>query len=223
MRRRRGDVILYTLSSQLQGRRAVNRPYTLGRRRQSADATRERIIAAARALLATPDGARAMTIDAVARLAGVTRATVYQQVDSKQHLLGAVLDDLARERGLDRLPTVIMSGDPESARDEFIAVLVRFWAADRDLHRHLSALAEIDPALRDIVRERQERRRKAITVLVKRVDPTLARAPRRLAESVDSLFALTSPTMLTQLAERRTPAQIAAIVQRLARAAIPPA
>jgi AcrR family transcriptional regulator len=223
MRRRHGHAILYTLSSQLQDRRTVTRPYALGRRRQTADATRERIIAAARALLATPDGGRAMTIDAVARTAGVTRATVYQQLESKQMLLGAVLDDLARERGLDRLPTVIMSGDPESARDEFIAVLVRFWAADRDLHRHLSALAEIDPTLRDIVRERQERRRKAITMLVKRVDPTLARAPRRLAESVDALFALTSPTMLTQLAERRTPAQIATIVQRLARAAIPPA
>jgi hypothetical protein len=44
-----------------------------------------------------------------------------------------------------------------------------------------------------------------------------------LAEAVDAMFALTSPTMLTQLAERRTPAQITTIVQRLARAAIPPA
>jgi len=200
------------------------RPYNLGRRQQTTDATRERIVAAARELLAGPDGARAMTIDAVARAAGVTRATVYQQLGSKQRLLGAVLDDLARDAGLYGLADVIMQAEPVVALDEFISVIVRFWASDRTLHRHLTALSEMDPELRELVRERRSRREKAVTMLAKRLDPSLARAPKRLTESVDVLLALTGPPMLDALAsERRTPAQIVEIVQRLARAAIPPA
>ena len=201
----------------------MRRRYTLGRRQQKADATRERIVIAARGLLASPDGARAMTIEAVARAAEVTRATVYLQFDSKQRLLGAVLDHLAREGGLERIPAILELTDPLKALDEFIALLVRFYAVDRDLHRQLGALAEIDPTLREIVRERQGRRRGVLTALAKRIDPTLARAPRRLADAVDTLFALTAPTIVEQLGDGRTGAQVATIVQRLARAAIPPA
>jgi AcrR family transcriptional regulator len=200
----------------------VTRRYTLGRRQRTADATRDRIVAAARRLLASPNGAREMTVEAVARAAGVTRATVYLQFDSKQRLLTAVLDELALQGQLDRIPTVLGLPDPLDALDELIALLVRFYTGDRDLHRQLSALSEIDPKLREIVGERQGRRRKILSALAKRVDPTLARTPRRLSEATDALFALTSPTMLDHLGERRTPAQVAAILQRLARAAIPP-
>ena len=200
----------------------MRRHYSLGRRQQRVDETRERIVTAARGLLASPNGAREMTIEAVARAAEVTRATVYVQFDSKQRLLGAVLDGLAREGGLERIPAILELSDPLEALDEFIALLVRFYLTDRALHRHLGALAEIDPTLREIVGERQGRRRGVLTALVKRIDPTLPRAPRRLAEAVDALFALTSPTTVEQLGDGRTAAQVATIVQRLTRAAIPP-
>jgi AcrR family transcriptional regulator len=201
----------------------VRRRYTLGRRQQSVDATRERIVSAARELLASPQGAREMTIEAVARAAAVTRATVYGQFDSKQRLLAAVLDALALEGGLDRIPAVLQRDDPVAALDEFIALLVRFYAMDRAVHRQLTAMADIDPALHEIVSQRQGRRRGVLTALVKRIDPSLARAPRRLADAVDALFALTSPTILDHLGDGRSAAEIAAIVQRLARSAIPPA
>jgi AcrR family transcriptional regulator len=199
----------------------VTRRYTLGRRRVQAEATRERIVAAARTLLGTPDGARAMTIDAVAREAGVTRATVYQQMESKPRLLAAVLDDLARERGLDRIGTVLGAPDPTEALDGLVDPFVRFWAADRELHRHLSGLMEIDPSLREALRERQGRRRRSIAAVAKRIDPSLAQSTRRLADVVDAIVALLSPAMLERLAPRRSTAQVAAIVRRLARAAIP--
>jgi AcrR family transcriptional regulator len=201
----------------------VRRRYTLGRRQIAVDATRQRIIAAARELLASPNGAREMTIEAVARTAAVTRATVYQQFDTKQRLLAAVLDALALDGGLDRIPTALQQSDPYEALDELIAIFVRFYTMDRDIHRHLSAMAEIDPKFREIVSERQGRRRALLELLAKRIDPTLARAPRRLAETSDTLFAITSAALFDQLAGTRTPAQIAAIVQRLARAAIAPA
>jgi AcrR family transcriptional regulator len=199
------------------------RPYSLGRRQQSTDETRARIIAAARTLLASADGARALTIDAVAREAGVTRATVYQQIESKQRLLGEVLDQLAFEGGLHRVRAMISELPPEEALDALLATIVRFWASDRTLHLHLSALVEIDPELREILHERRERRRKSITLALTRLDPALGRSPDRLAEAVDAVFALTSPIMLDALASRRrSVARITRIVQRLARAAIPP-
>jgi AcrR family transcriptional regulator len=199
------------------------RPYALGRRQQSADETRSRIIAAARTLLATADGARALTIDAVAREAGVTRATVYQQMESKQRLLGEVLDQLAFEGGLHRVRAMIAERPADEALDVVLETIVRFWASDRTLHRHLSALAEIDAELREVLHERRERRRKSITMALVKLDPALDRSPDRLAEAVDAVFALTSPIMLDALASRRrSVARITKIVQRLARAAIPP-
>ena len=200
----------------------MRRRYTLGRRQQAVDATRERIVSAARGLLASPHGARDLTIEAVARAAAVTRPTVYLQFDSKQRLLVAVLDALALEGGLDQIPEMLQRSDPLAALDEFIALLVRFYTMEREVHRQLMAIAEIDPTLGAVVAERQGRRRKVLTSLAKRIDPTLARAPRRLAEATDTLFALTAPRMLDLLGEDRTPAQIASILQRLARAAIPP-
>jgi AcrR family transcriptional regulator len=201
----------------------VRRRYTLGRRQIAVDATRQRIVSAARELLASPNGARAMTIEAVARAAEVTRATVYQQFDTKQRLLAAVLDAVALDGGLDRIPTALKRSDPHEALDELLAILVRFYTMDRDIHRQLSAMAEIDPTFREMVSERQGRRRAVLELLAKRIDPTLARAPRRLAESSDALFAITSAALFDQLAGTRTAAQIAVIVQRLARAAIAPA
>lgn len=201
----------------------MRRRYTLGRRQQAVDATRDRIVTAARELLASPNGAHALTIEAVARAADVTRATVYQRFDSKPRLLAAVLDTVALEGGLDRIPAVLKHSNPSEALDELIAIIVRFYTMERDFHRNLSALAEIDPRLRELVSERHGRRRNLLELLARRIDPTLARAPRRLAEALDTLFALTSLTMLDQLGDQRTAAQITAIVQRLARAAIPPA
>jgi AcrR family transcriptional regulator len=205
----------------LQAPVAVTRRYRLGRRQHMADATRERIVTAARGLLSSPNGAREMTIEAVARAADVTRATVYLQFDSKQRLLGAVLDQLAREGGLERIPAILALPDAHQALDEFIELLVGFYLSDRDLHRHLTALVDIDPKLRKTVRERQGRRRMLLAALAKRIDPALARAPRRLGDAVDTLFVLTAPITVEQLGEGRTSAQVAAIVQRLARAAIP--
>jgi AcrR family transcriptional regulator len=199
------------------------RRYTLGQRQRTTDETRARIIAAARARLAEADGGRAFTIDAVARDAEVTRVTVYQHFETKQRLLGAVLDELAAEGGLHGMRAAINDAPAELALDHVVATIVRFWATDRMLHRHLSALADIDPDLRDIVHERRERRRATITLAVSRLDPGLASSPARLAEAVDAVFALTSSTMLDALAgRRRSVARITQIVQRLARSAIPP-
>ena len=49
------------------------RPYQLGKRQETSDETRDKVLAAARALLMAPGGYGRFTIDAVAREAGVRR------------------------------------------------------------------------------------------------------------------------------------------------------
>ena len=78
-------------------RRVNTRTYTPVERQKSVDAGRERIVAAARQLL-EDDDAEAFSVDAVARRAGVSRMTIYNQFESKAGLLEALLDSLAVRR-----------------------------------------------------------------------------------------------------------------------------
>src|SRR3954468_14576989 len=80
------------------GSRMSPRPYRLGRRAESIEQTRGRIIAASRDLLARA-GYRSTSLEEVARAADVTRATVYYQFGSKAGLLEAVVGAIQRRRG----------------------------------------------------------------------------------------------------------------------------
>src|SRR5262245_56038612 len=105
------------------------------------DRTRDRTVAAARALLASPDGARELTIDAVARRAGVARMTVYYQFGSKSGLLEALFDALAREGLVERLRASFSHAEPFDALGAFIGAFVGFWSSDRLVIRRLRSLA----------------------------------------------------------------------------------
>src|SRR5215831_12357742 len=76
------------------------RLYRSSRRTVTAERTRARLLKAASAMLAAPDG---ISLDAVARRAGVTRLTVYNQFGSRRALLEAVFDDMAERGGLHRI------------------------------------------------------------------------------------------------------------------------
>ena len=118
-------------------------------------ATREAVVAATRALLAEGDWQR-FTLDAVAKAAGVTRVTVYNQVRSKAGLLDAVLTDVAGRAGMDQLLTD--TGD-RTGREALAFVVERtcaFWHAERAVLRPLFGLAAIDPDIAANL-ERRER------------------------------------------------------------------
>src|SRR6266496_4370463 len=102
------------------------RPYHLGRRQAAVDRTRARILQAARALLVARGGAE-FSIDAVARRARVTRATVYQRFGSRPQLLEALFDDLARRGGMWDLATAFRQPDPQAALARFVTTFARFW------------------------------------------------------------------------------------------------
>ncbi len=138
----------------------------MGLRQTAADVTRERILAAARTLLLGEDFS-AFTMEAVARLADVSRLTVYYQFDSKSGLLEALYNYIARRGEMERLSSVFRQGnDPLRWLHDFILVFAQFWSSDREVIRRLHALGAIDAEIGQGLRARNERRRKGLLVIV---------------------------------------------------------
>ena len=196
------------------------RPYRLGRRQAAVDRTRARILKAARALLVAPGGG-AFSIEAVARRARVTRVTVYQRFGSRSKLLEALFDDLARRGGMWDLADAFRQPDPQAALARFVTTFARFWTAHRPIHRRLLGLAALDQGLERTLRARQEWRRQGLRVMMGRLRERPGPAAAATDETIDALFALTGFETFDLLAgPTRTPAQVAPIVLRIARAVL---
>jgi AcrR family transcriptional regulator len=109
------------------------REYRLGRRQAEVDRTRFRILAAARELVSElgPEA----SVGKVAKRAGVSRITVYNQFGSK----AALLEALSAEAGPP--PAGVATGDPASDLRLRIEQACAAWAADPRLHRQLAGRA----------------------------------------------------------------------------------
>lgn len=195
------------------------RPYRLGRRQATVDATRARILRAARTLLLARRSPSEFSIDQVARRARVTRATVYHQFGSRRGLFEAVFDDLAARSGIYELQKVFQERDPDRGLARFVATFGRFWSASRLVHRRLRARGAWDAGLDQALAARQERRRMVLKMLVGRLQERHGRPPAdALAEMIDVLFTLTSFETFDALAgSAKTPADVAPVVLRLVR------
>jgi AcrR family transcriptional regulator len=195
------------------------RPYRLGRRQATVDATRARILRAARTLLLTRRSPTEFSIDQVARRARVTRATVYHQFGSRRGLFEALFDDLAARGGIYELQNVFQERDPDRALARFVATFGRFWSASRLVHRRLRARGAWDAGLERALAARRERRRVALTVVVGRLRERYGRPPAEtLEQTIDVLFTLTSFETFDALAgSAKTPADVTPVVLRLAR------
>src|SRR5258708_25726550 len=75
------------------------RPYRLGKRQESIDETRSKMVEAARELILSKQALAGFSIDAVAKQAGVARMTVYNQFGGRRGLLEALFDDIGRRGG----------------------------------------------------------------------------------------------------------------------------
>ncbi|MGH8446678.1 MAG: TetR/AcrR family transcriptional regulator [Solimonas sp.] len=191
--------------------RAYNSPV----REAAADETRQRVMAAARVLLAGGKGLPAFSLDAAARQAGVTRLTVYKRFESKRGLLEAVFDEMARDGGLYGLPAVLAGRDTQKALRDFIGVFCRFWSNHGSVMPRLSAVARLDDDIVESLMQRNERRRQGLAVLVARLLPDANKKPA--ADVVDILFALTGFEMYAALAVHgREAAAVEALIVGLA-------
>lgn len=196
------------------------RPYRLGQRQTANQATRTRIVAAARDLLASAEGLGDFTMESVARQSGVARMTVYYQFGSRAGLLEAIFDDLAASGGMQELQNAFQQPDALAALDEFIAVFTRLWVSARLVIRRLQVLTAVDPELEKVSRE--EWRRQGLQVILQRLSEQLGHPPdESLDEAVDVLHVLTSFQTFDRLANaRRSPEEVTALIQRLARAVL---
>ena len=192
------------------------RTYKSNLRDSAANATRARILKAAHDVLA--NRRVAFSLESVAKRAGVTRLTIYNQFKTKQGLLDAVFDDMAARGGLDQLKTVFATPDPKAALKSFVSIFCGFWATHRTLMpRFMAALA--DPDVAENLRERRERKRSGLTVLVGRLMPQADTQVAR--ELVDVLHALTNSEFFQMLAiPDRSSADVERLIQDQVEAAL---
>lgn len=164
----------------------------MARRQVAADRTRQRIVAAAREVVAS--GAPA-TVTAVARKAGVSRVTVYNSIGSKQQLL----------KGLVSAQPHVLSAP--TAREQLLELFRQTsarWASNPALFRHL--LEAIEPV--DEPRRIAERLAEADEL----------RPGCSIKEAEDVVAALISFPVFDRLHRdgRRPPSAVAEILMRLA-------
>jgi AcrR family transcriptional regulator len=188
------------------------RSYRSPARDASTSQTRGRIVAAARALLAGGQR-RPFSLEAVARQAGVTRLTVYNHFESKRGLMEAVFDDLAQKGGLFELAAVFTDPDARHALRRVVSVFCAFWAAHRTMLPNFRAAVLMDDEIAESLRQRAERRRQGLTVLVARMT---SKVRQQGDDLVDVLFALTRFEMFEALSVRnRRPKAVEGLLQEL--------
>ena len=192
-------------------------------RADRAQQTHDRILAATREILASEEGVAVFSLEAVARTAGVTRVTVYNQFGSRRGLVEALSDDLAARAEIGaRLGAAFASADAIKALDGLITAFAHFWTIDRIIIRRLHGIAALDPEIDRSDRARNERRRDALTSILRRLRQERGVPSEDAVESIVGLLQmLTSFEAMDQLAgEERTPTDVVPVIQRLAREAL---
>jgi AcrR family transcriptional regulator len=188
------------------------RAYQVGKGRQLAtEATRSRIIAAARELLADPR-ASVFTVDAVAERADVARMTVYYQFKSKGKLLEALFDDFGARANMKDLRKAFQDPEPARGLNTLIDVFCHLWETERPLLRRLNAMAALDLEVDRALTERGSWRREAVSAMADRLE-----LGPNVGEIVDLLYVLTSFETYDALATaHRTRRDVALLLHRAA-------
>jgi AcrR family transcriptional regulator len=202
------------------------RSYNSPGRDAAASQTRERIVAAAAAILGSAKGVEDFSLEGVAKAAGVTRLTVYNQFGSRRAVLEAVFDAVAVRGGLHRLAEAMTGPDPHAALARIITIFCEFWSFDPGALGLLHAVGSSNTEFAESISARNERRRRLLSALVRRIaeDTPLRYAPLRpkaQRDLVDILFALTSFAFFSQLTMGGRTAVVACrMIQDLAKDAV---
>ncbi|HEY2596872.1 MAG TPA: helix-turn-helix domain-containing protein [Candidatus Dormibacteraeota bacterium] len=178
------------------------RRYRLGRRQGAVDRTRLAILTAARELVAS--GEAGLSAGAVARRAGVSRITVYNQFGSKAGLLNELARD-AHSRPAAGAPDPT---DPLAELRRRIADSCSMWASDAALFRRLPRMGTLELASPHDDRALAER-----LAAADRLRPGCS-----LKEAEDVIGAITAFTVFDRLHKdgRRSSGAVGEILMRLA-------
>ena len=178
------------------------RPYRLGKRLVGVQATRRRILDATRQLL-EQGGIDSANIQQIAKHAGVTRPTVYQQFGSRQELLLQVMNEGLDSADVREVRKALQNPDAGKAARGMIKKSCLFWNGEHTLFSRVKGLAMIDDAAAGVDSEKEAVRRGHIENVTGRlIDQGRLQkgVTRRHAEDV--LFLLTSFEVFDQLKSR---------------------
>jgi AcrR family transcriptional regulator len=190
------------------------RTYRSQTRTAAAELTRSRIVgAAAERLGAVPY--KPFSLEAVATAAGVTRLTVYKQFGGRRALLEAVFDTLAASSGMERLAEAATEPNVRMALARVVDQFCTFWEAGRQTHIRLQAARAADPDLDETLRERNERRRRLLGVIIDRLIRTEELTADAAADLVDVTFVLTGVQVYMDLSSNREPQAARALLQSM--------
>ena len=196
------------------------RAYVSSVRTAAAAEKRDRVIEAAARSLREDAGISSFSLDNVAKAAGVTRLTVYNQFGSRRGLLEAVFDEIARQGGLEGITDAMAIADPHAALHRLVEIFCAFWDRDPAVGRLHEAMAT-DPEFAAALIDRNERRRRGVRVLVDRIAGKPA-SRRARQDAVDTIFALTSYAVFAMLSPGRSVDDVCHLVQSACRAALQP-
>ena len=196
-----------------------SRTYASPKRNAAAERTRQRLVSAAVKLMRSKRGP--LSLEAVARAAGVSRLTVYNQFGSRRGLFEALFDDRARRGGMHRMAQIMSGPDPRSGLEQLIQLFCDFWSNERSTIACLMGAAGSDTELNKGVLARNERRRRALSVLVGRMESLRQAPPQAITDLVDVLFVLTGFAVFSELARAgRDGAAVCRLIREMAFAAI---
>jgi AcrR family transcriptional regulator len=166
--------------------------------------TRAAVLSTARRLL-EDEGFDALTMNAVAERAGVTRRSVYLHFESRAELVSALFDYVADAEGLDRSLARVW-GAPDAARalDEWAGHVARYHPRLLAVDRAVAHESDRDPDARAhrarVMREKLASCRKLIARLADEGRLAAGWAP---AEAADMLFYLDSGELVGGLLRER--------------------
>jgi AcrR family transcriptional regulator len=133
------------------------------------------------------------TVEEIAQLAGVSRATLYQHFGSRFGLVDAICESLSKNPSMIAIQAAPDRTNPREAAMTMIAQGIRFWDSEESLHRHLYGLAEIDESAADFVERQSADRRSVVHRIVRRaVEAGVLREGISEAQARATLLVLTS-------------------------------
>jgi len=171
----------------------ATRRYEQRLRAQSAEETRRRVLDAVYDQLREAP-AQPVSVERIARTAGVARSTVYASFGSRAGLFDAFAADLLERGGFRRVLDAVADPDPRVTVRAGITGGVHTFAAHRDVFRALISMAELDPdAVGGAMQRYEQRRAKGMLWLARRLarDGAL-REGLTAKQAADRLWILTS-------------------------------
>jgi AcrR family transcriptional regulator len=171
----------------------ATRRYEQRLRAQSAQETRRRVLDAVYDQLRDAP-AQPVSVDRIARTAGVARSTVYVVFGSRAGLFDAFAADLLERGGFRRVLEAVADPDPRVHLRAGITGGVHTLAAHRDVTRALVSMAALDPdAVGGAMQRSEQRRAKGMMRLARRLARHgLLRDGLSAKAAADRLWVLTS-------------------------------